>query len=296
MNEYLFYPGLSYSRKVTMRPHYDETSLHAHPKYEILYFESGSAELILENRKTMLFPGDLLLLPPLTRHHINLLSGLHSSLNKQPALHPDTHQHRPVVLVQTASELIPYKRAVLNFSALPDSLSEALSSHLFAEPRILHIAQNPRILAVLERMQDYSELFCGKERELLFHSLVTELLLLIDKTEAVTAVSSDGYGSFITQALAYIERHLTEIAGVSDLCETLHVSRAYLFREFQAALKTSPMRFINEKRLLAAQNLLLLGEDANKVCFRCGYREYSTFYRAYRAYFGYSPQETHFHV
>lgn len=260
MNSSLFFKELYYARKVTPHPEYDESSLHSHHKYEILHFESGAAELVFENKKALLFPGALLLIPPAVRHRINILSDL------------------------------PYKRAVINFAMLPNLFEPSL----FSQARVLDISKDTRLLNVLARMGEYHETFEQRERLLLLDGLTLELLLLLQKYHRPQQEKREEYGQLMTDALAYIEKHLTTITGVEELCENLHVSRAFLYREFKNALEMSPIRYIHTKRLQIAHNLLRSGEDATKVCFGCGYREYSAFYRAYRAQYGCSPQQTRF--
>ncbi|MBQ6947983.1 MAG: helix-turn-helix transcriptional regulator [Clostridia bacterium] len=255
MNDYLFSGELSYAHKLTRNPQYNETSLHAHDTYEILYFISGSGELAMEGRKVLLFEGAVVLLPPRARHRIRLLSDL------------------------------PYERAVIN---LPASYVDGA---LFEEVRVVDIRQNPRVRSLWKRMGDYATLFSREERESLLPGQVREMLLLLKQTAADGEIQLC-HGQLITDALAYIERHITEIEGVEELCKALHVSRAWLYREFGQALGISPKRYINQRRLQIARHLLQVGEDATKVAFRCGYRDYSAFYRAYRAFFGVAPRET----
>lgn len=260
MSKSLLFKELYYANKETLRPAYDESSLHSHNQYEVLYFEAGDAELIFENKKVLLSGGDLLFVPPATRHRINILSET------------------------------PYKRTVINFKNLPPHISGLL----FRTARVLHVNEDARVLSVLDRMRDYAALFDGEQQALLLEGLTVELLLLVEKLYALNQPSASAYGQFMTDALAYIDAHIGTVTGVEELCNALHVSRAFLYREFQNALGLSPMRYIHQKRLWAAHHLLRSGEDATKVCFGCGYREYSAFYRAYRSFFGYSPQETRF--
>ena len=244
-----------YSHKITNDPRYNETSFHEHDKYEVLYFESGSAELVLKDKKTMLFPGTVLLVPPLTKHRVNILSGE------------------------------AYKRSVIDFSKPPVQLD----SGMFSSVSVIDISQNKRVISAFERMRDYSELFCGKQKELALHSVLCELLLLLQLSLKTDSINE--YGHFMTSALSYINENITTVSGVSELCAELHVSRSELYREFSSALGISPMRYINRKRLIIASELLQVGEDATKVCERCGFHDYSAFYRAYRAYFGHSPKD-----
>ncbi len=257
MKEYFFSSEFSYLHKLTHRPQHNETALHRHEQYELYYLISGNVELVTQEGKSLLFPGALVLLPP----------GL---------------QHRFVVL----SEL-PYERVVINLPQLPQAVDEKL----FAGIRLIDVQKNNRLLAVMERLQDYNRLFDGQRREYLLGALITELLLLLQKT-AVPVEMDQGYGKMMSRALAYIEQHITEIEDVDELCRALSVSRAWLYREFEAALGISPKRYINHRRLEIARHLLGLGEDATKVALRCGYRDYSAFYRAYRTRYGHSPQQT----
>ncbi len=257
MKDFYVTQGLHYAHKLTEQPTYGETSLHAHAQYEILHFISGNAELRLEGERILLFPDALLLIPKGAIHRICPIT---------PA---------------------PFRRSVINFTELPTGVSETL----FARPRVLDITGERRIKEALERLRDYSEYFSGEDKKRALSVSVTELLLLLQKG-APLEHSPAQYGHFMEQALEYIEKHITEIGDIEALCRALHVSRAYLYREFEGALGLSPKRYINQKRLLMAKELLLLGEDATRVALRCGWRDYSAFYRAYREHFGYSPQET----
>ena len=56
---------------------------------------------------------------------------------------------------------------------------------------------------------------------------------------------------------------------------------------------SSMWAYIKRKRLLLAKELLTGGENPYLVYEKCGFNEYSSFYRAYKAEFGVSPKEDH---
>ena len=248
---------IQYKHRFTAEPTFGETALHAHQRYEILHFISGNAELLLSGERILLFPDALLLIPKGEVHRVSLIN--------------------------TA----PFRRSVINFEQLPAGVSE----ELFARPRVLDISDSPRIKQTLERLQDYSEYFDGDECRLAQSLAATELMLLLQKGKLCEHRAAR-YGHFMEQALSYIEKHVTEISDIEQLCRALHVSRAQLYREFEEALGLSPKRYINQKRLHLAQDLLMLGEEATRVAQRCGWRDYSAFYRAYSTHFGHSPKDT----
>ena len=52
------------------------------------------------------------------------------------------------------------------------------------------------------------------------------------------------------------------------------------------------MTFINNQRLNLAKSLIEKGEKPTKIYLDCGFSNYPTFYRAFKAKFGYKPNET----
>ena len=52
------------------------------------------------------------------------------------------------------------------------------------------------------------------------------------------------------------------------------------------------MNYINNKRLILAKSKIEKGEKPTRVYLDCGYENYPTFYRAYKAKFSIKPTET----
>ncbi len=87
----------------------------------------------------------------------------------------------------------------------------------------------------------------------------------------------------------YINEHPQEQYTTESLCAQFNISRAPLYRRFKKATGASVGEYINSRRVLMAQQLLLDGQKPMDVCYQCGFQDYSTFYRAYRKYVGHSP-------
>ena len=47
--------------------------------------------------------------------------------------------------------------------------------------------------------------------------------------------------------------------------------------------------YLSTKRLLLAKELILSGKPITDVCYECGFKNYSTFSRAYKKCFGADP-------
>ena len=52
------------------------------------------------------------------------------------------------------------------------------------------------------------------------------------------------------------------------------------------------MKYIKTKRLLAAREMIRIGEKPTNVYLKVKYNDYTTFFRAYKEFFGYSPSDT----
>lgn len=64
-------------------------------------------------------------------------------------------------------------------------------------------------------------------------------------------------------------------------------------REFEALFQTSPAKWIQEKRLQKAKELIISTKlTIADVCYQVGYINVSHFSRLYKSYFGYNPSET----
>jgi len=243
--------------EVTVSPDARSFSRHAHMDYELLYFLSGQADCMVEHLRHALQPGDLVLIPPYDYHFISPTG-------------PRT-----------------YERVVVDFTAcgLPGSILDKV----FSGPRVISSAGFPEIAGIFARMDSYSGRFSGENALLLAKNLTAELLILLESAVPEENPSFSGYSPIMEEALRYIDQHIAEIEGLDELCARLYVSRAYLHRIFVESIGMSPKRFITSKRLWLAQGRLRLGEKPTQVCLRCGFRDYSSFYRAYKSFFGISP-------
>ncbi len=93
----------------------------------------------------------------------------------------------------------------------------------------------------------------------------------------------------IVEIIQYINAHLTEELNIDLLAEQFYLSKYYMMRQFKKETGYTVGSYINNKRLLYARELIQKGEALTQVCFECGFKEYSSFHRAYKKLFGISP-------
>ena len=93
------------------------------------------------------------------------------------------------------------------------------------------------------------------------------------------------------EVLRYIAAHLEEPLSVDLLAREFYLSRYYLMHRFKAVTGYTVHQYISQKRLLRAGELIREGVPVMKAAEQAGFREYSTFLRAFRGTFHMSPRE-----
>ena len=91
--------------------------------------------------------------------------------------------------------------------------------------------------------------------------------------------------------VAYINEHYNESLTLDLLAEKFFISKYHLLRKFDAQVGTTVHRYILQKRLLIAKQLLAGGVAPNEACGYCGFGDYANFYRAFRAEYGTTPRQ-----
>lgn len=92
--------------------------------------------------------------------------------------------------------------------------------------------------------------------------------------------------------LDFIRLHLEEVIDVDMLSEKALVSKPYLTRLFQKHFNTSPLQYINQKKVEKAQ-LLLLTDDISikELAYSLGFNDHSYFIRLFKKMTGITPKQ-----
>ena len=95
----------------------------------------------------------------------------------------------------------------------------------------------------------------------------------------------------VDAVLHYINEHYSETLTLDQLAEKFFISKYHLLRKFDAQVGTTVHRYILQKRLLNAKQLLAGGVAPNEVCQYCGFGDYANFYRAFKAEYNQTPRQ-----
>lgn len=251
-----------------------ELAFHYHDFDKIVIFLSGSVTYLIEGRAYKLQPYDIVF--------VN-----HNEI------------HRP--LIDTA---VPYERIIVYLSPrflsayqtdaydLSLCLRKARTTHAHVlrmkPPAKRSLFQTIKRLETAGSDSGYgAPLYC----QALFLEFMVQLnrLFLNQKLDYPDTSSSDRR---IMAVMEYINQNLGDTLDVDRLADRFHFSRYHLMRLFKQETGYTIGRYISSKRLLAARELLSTDLPITEICFRCGFRNYSTFSRAYKTEFKESPRLT----
>lgn len=95
----------------------------------------------------------------------------------------------------------------------------------------------------------------------------------------------------LVQLTDYITQNLSGDLSIKALAKIINASPSYLTHRFQKEVGIPLHRYITQKRMIYARELIDSGEKPTKIYLDCGYKDYSSFYKAYCDFFSAPPSE-----
>lgn len=93
----------------------------------------------------------------------------------------------------------------------------------------------------------------------------------------------------VLEWMRYLDSHLAEDLDMDALAERFFISKYHMMRTFHRETGYTIHTYLLQRRLLAARQLIEGGMRATEACYRCGFRSYSAFTRAYAKHLGTTP-------
>jgi AraC-like DNA-binding protein len=246
--------------------------LHHHDFYECYLYMSGDVTYLIEGISYNLQLGDIVLIN--TRE-------LHQAI--------------------VNSMKIPYERIVLwiNKSFLQGLSTPEIDLTLCFES----LAKKNVIRADIENQQNIKTLlnkllslenYKVPGKTLLYKAYIIELAIYLnnlafnDKSHLDITVQKN---HLIEGIIEYINNHIDEDITLDELSKESYLSKFHLSREFSKHTGTTIHRYIVQKKLILAKELILKDYPINSVYKQAGFGDYSNFFRSFKNEYGVTPKQ-----
>lgn len=98
------------------------------------------------------------------------------------------------------------------------------------------------------------------------------------------------YDKQIADILHYINSNLCEDLSNDALANRFYMNKYHLMHKFKSATGYTVHNYIQQKRLIHSAELIKSGQPVTKAALDSGFKDYSTYLRAFRKMFGTSPK------
>ena len=254
-----------------------EVSLHHHDFYEIYLFLNGSVEYSIESRIYRLLPGDILLIGPMELH--------------QPRIAKDHGPYERMVLWLD-------KRYLEQLSTPQTSLTRCFDASAPGHTNLLRLppAQRAESQTLMERLAAESEgaQAAAYGSDVVARACLLQLLAGLNRFALAARARhevEDKAGPVVAEVLHYINEHYPDELSLDLLSAKFFISKYHLSHEFHRLVGTSVYRYIIQKRLVIAKQMLANGVAPTDVYGHCGFGDYANFYRAFKAEYHISPKQ-----
>lgn len=162
-------------------------------------------------------------------------------------------------------------------------------SGLSSELHVIDCDSIPLVSGIFEKMDFYCNNFSsGALGNILVHLTEEIFYNIVLKNQPAKPLNYTIDTQF-ADLIEYIDSHLCEPITLETICKELYISKSKLHKIFDHHLNITPKKYIRSKRLSLAQKLLHQGLGATNIYEKCGYSDYSSFYRSFKKEFGYPP-------
>ena len=239
-------------------PEYDLVA-HYHEFYEIHLVINGEVAYWVDGTVYPVHAGNLMLLSPMQLH--------------RPALTDSGSCQRIILWIDK-----PYIEQLTQDTDLLTCFTN--KRHLYQAPNLTDIFQ--KIYCEHSSQRPYSDLYVK--------NILLQILIELSRTDDSTS-HQDKQSPLIAKIISYICDHFTEDICLDSIAEHFHISKFHLSHLFKTETGTSLYRYVILKRISFAKQLLQSGQPANQVSLQCGFRDYSVFYKAFKAEYNRSPND-----
>lgn len=244
---------------------------HSHDHYEFYFFIRGSIKIAIEGNVFDVAPYDMFIYPP---------GYMHNNIPQNPeVIYERAYFYVSINCLRKMSD------ADYNLAACIDQAIEKKHFRYSLRKDVFYnlLSQMDVIISNADDTHPAVQMMNRCRMNILLASCCQQL------TESTSIPGAQNMAR-IGQVINYINVHLSEPLTMDTLSEQFYISKSHLMHEFKSYTNTTIHQYILAKRISAAQLLLQEGVSAREAAQRCGFADYTVFYRAFRDKVNMSPQ------
>ena len=222
-----------------------------HDYSEFVYFVDGDSYFISKNAQQQLVCGSIVAIPQENYHQFII------------------------------NDNDSYTRCIIGFRRSADV--GALADEVMDTIRIIE-SPDKRITDLFDSLTEIMASNLSDAEKLMF-ARASLMQLLIRVKQHVPKEQEVCSCTVVSKALDIIDTRYAEKLTLEALAGLLYVSPSTLSHRFKDELNISVYQYITKKRLSAAHSLISRGEPMTLAATKCGFSDYSCFYRLYKKYY-----------
>lgn len=243
---------------------------HYHDFHKLVVFRGGTADYAIEGKRYSLCPGDMVIVPRGSIHRPE----------------PGGGDYRRDIVYLSPEFLQAHSTPG---SDLEHCFSQAMARYQFV---LRPTVQTEPALQALQRLAAAAD-HPGFGQEVLCRALLIEFVVALTRSlddECIRFVPDASCDEKIVALVRYLHEHLEEDLSIDRLAQTFFISKSHLMRRFKAETGYTIHGYVTEKRLLATRDRIRSGMPVTQAAYASGFRDYSSFARAYKKQFGEMPK------
>lgn len=239
--------------------------LHTHDTFEIYFFISGCCDYLVEGSTYHLLPGDILIMRPVEAHCTKVLS-------------TDIPYERMVfdVSISYINDLFGNSEITDRFLNLPLG-----KNNLFRDADFGHKICKEMLYQLKDISPNFTE-----------NNIIPRLLYVLSESNKV--LKEKNFETIIDETdklIDYVNKNLFTNITLEQVSDEFFISKSQINRIFKKKTGSSLYQYVLAKRLITAKNMIASGISMVTACEKCGFSDYSSFYRSYIKRFGHSPKQ-----
>lgn len=242
-------------------------SYHYHDFDKILILISGDVTYHIEGKTFKLEPYDIVLVNAFEVH--------------KPVIQSNSTYERIIIYI-SHKFIDSYKNEHVDLSKCFKNAKENNANVL----RINSFKKSKLYLIINELEESFKKNLFGNE--LYQKTLFIEFLIHLNRlsiNKQINYIETNYSNKKILSIIKYINKNLSKDISIDFLSSHFFISKYHLMHSFKNETGFTINNYITTKRLLYAKSLIEEGTSVTNACYECGFKNYSTFSRAYKKVF-----------